>query len=319
MHREEAKQAPPGRNCLAEKLGIHINFLTVNCEQAEEIEERFKISRLPTVAFFRPGFNTDNYHLLSCHDDIPNDSDKVVLDFFLEKVLSTAEFQVLRRGATEKPHQDFEELAVSEDGNSSTTTKKSKKSLLNHFSPSGYYGCRACSLPLYSAKAKYESGCGWPAFEKCYFTSATETSTSGNSTRLPHVSFKHDESFGKSRLEITCARCSSHLGHLFVGHKANINHDKDGSITTAGLTPPAGPGSPKTVDERHCVNSLGLKYFNEDVDAIVNAVLISKGIIEEGGLKAQVSRVVLDSLDDVKYGKSDERNTPITEGIKKST
>jgi len=64
-------------------------------------------------------------------------------DTFWKQKLSSTEYRVLRKKGTEIP-------------NSSR--------LNHHFPKTGYYGCRACGNPLYSYKAKFDSGCGWPAF-----------------------------------------------------------------------------------------------------------------------------------------------------------
>lgn len=66
---------------------------------------------------------------------------------------------------------------------------------LDHWAP-GTYGCVACGTPLFGSKAKYESGCGWPAFYEA----------------LPGaVSLEP----GTDSPEATCAKCGSHLGHRF--------------------------------------------------------------------------------------------------------
>merc|ERR1719311_2007071 len=62
----------------------------------------------------------------------------------------------------------------------------------NKFQPSqGYFACRKCGLPIYSYEAKFESGCGWPAFDKCY-AGALATAR---------------EEDGTGRTEIVCANC----------------------------------------------------------------------------------------------------------------
>ncbi|KAL1524243.1 hypothetical protein AB1Y20_019148 [Prymnesium parvum] len=88
----------------------------------------------------------------------------------------------------------------------------------------GHFVCRACKNPLYSAASKFKSGCGWPAFDKCYSKSvATHTDADGH------------------RIEITCAACGGHLGHVFQNE---------------GFTP---------TNERHCVNSVSVKFVKGDV------------------------------------------------------
>jgi len=85
----------------------------------------------------------------------------------------------------------------------------------------GHFVCRACKHPLYSAQAKFDSGCGWPAFDKCYVGGV-------------HMSL--DTSHGLKRIEITCWNCGGHLGHVFLGEKHS------------------------DTDERHCVNSMSIKF-----------------------------------------------------------
>lgn len=65
---------------------------------------------------------------------------------------------------------------------------------------SGTYNCAACGNPLFSSDAKFDSGTGWPSFD----------------TALPGaVKEEADDSMGMRRTEILCARCGSHLGHVF--------------------------------------------------------------------------------------------------------
>ena len=85
----------------------------------------------------------------------------------------------------------------------------------------GYFECRACKNPLYSAASKFNSGCGWPAFDKCYKDA---------------LSVEVDKSLGMTRIEIMCNNCGGHLGHVFEGE---------------GFT---------NTNERHCVNSLSMKF-----------------------------------------------------------
>lgn len=86
----------------------------------------------------------------------------------------------------------------------------------------GYFACKACGNPLYSWQSKFDSGCGWPAFDRNF---------------KGGVNTHEDRSFGMRRVEITCARCDGHLGHVFEGE---------------GFT---------DTDERHCVNSVSVKYI----------------------------------------------------------
>jgi len=96
----------------------------------------------------------------------------------------------------------------------------------NKFYPTkGYFACKVCRTPLYSAISKFNSGCGWPAFDKCYKGS---------------VHTERDTTFGMMRVEITCFTCGGHLGHVFEKER---------------LTP---------TNERHCVNSISVVYVDEE-------------------------------------------------------
>lgn len=97
-----------------------------------------------------------------------------------------------------------------------------------HYPSSGVYNCAGCDAPLYKADTKFKSGCGWPA----YFDA------------IPGAVTRHvDRSFGAERTEIVCSKCGGHLGHVFKGE-----------------------GFPTPTDERHCVNSVSLR-FDKDVKA----------------------------------------------------
>jgi peptide-methionine (R)-S-oxide reductase len=89
-----------------------------------------------------------------------------------------------------------------------------------HTKTQGMYRCRACGIELFSSDTKFDSGSGWPSFDEA----------------LPdRIQFIEDRSYGTLRVEIRCARCGSHLGHLFEGEH---------------MTPK---------NARYCVNSLSLK------------------------------------------------------------
>jgi len=95
-----------------------------------------------------------------------------------------------------------------------------------HMPDTGVYTCAGCDAPLYKANHKFKSGCGWPA----YFDN------------IPGAVTRHtDSSHGMERIEIVCSNCGGHLGHVFKGE-----------------------GYDTPTDERHCVNSVSMKFSPED-------------------------------------------------------
>lgn len=119
--------------------------------------------------------------------------------------LSPEEYRVLRESGTER--------AFTGEYNDTKTT--------------GLYECRACGAELFRSDTKFASHCGWPSFYDPANSDAVELLV--------------DRSLGTVRTEVRCARCGSHLGHVFEGE---------------------GYGTP--TDQRYCINSVSLKMVPAD-------------------------------------------------------
>jgi peptide-methionine (R)-S-oxide reductase len=91
----------------------------------------------------------------------------------------------------------------------------------------GVYSCRACGAELFTSREKFESHCGWPSFYDARNSDAVE--------------LVDDHSHGMVRTEVRCARCGSHLGHVFEGE-----------------------GYPTPTDQRYCINSISMRLVADE-------------------------------------------------------
>lgn len=113
--------------------------------------------------------------------------------------LTAEQYHVLRKAGTERPFS----------------------SALNKNEKAGTYHCAACNTPVFKSEHKFDSGTGWPSFDR---------EIKGN------VAFSTDYDLGYARTEEHCATCGGHLGHVF----------DDGPRNTTG--------------KRHCINGVALKF-----------------------------------------------------------
>ncbi|MGH9136875.1 MAG: peptide-methionine (R)-S-oxide reductase MsrB [Acidimicrobiales bacterium] len=119
--------------------------------------------------------------------------------------LTPAQYDILRRKGTEPPFTG--QYTYNKD--------------------SGMYVCAACGAELFASDTKFESESGWPSFYEPAIGDNIET---------------HDDlSHGMRRIEVTCARCGGHLGHVF-------------------------PDGPNPTGLRYCINSLSLEFQPEEAD-----------------------------------------------------
>lgn len=119
------------------------------------------------------------------------------------KQLTPEQYHVLREAGTERPHgKTYEEFKAQ---------------------GAGTYVCGGCGAELFSSAHKFDSHCGWPSFY--------------DPANAKNVRTREDRSFGSVRVEVLCAKCNGHLGHVFKGE-----------------------GFPTPTDQRYCINGVALKF-----------------------------------------------------------
>ena len=101
-------------------------------------------------------------------------------------------------------------------------TERAFTSELNYINNEGIYACKACGTPLFKSEYKFDSGSGWPSFDRAI---------EGN------VEYTVDYKLGYARTEEHCAVCGGHLGHVFDD------------------------GPSKTTGKRHCINGASLTFI----------------------------------------------------------
>ena len=153
----------------------------------------------------KPMQQTQSIGGIEVRETSPERKDKVIkTDAEWQKILTPEQYKILRSKGTEAAFCGGY-LANKEDG---------------------IYRCVGCDLPLFKSDAKFESGTGWPSFFQPYSSE--------------NVWLKADNSYGMNRVEVLCARCDGHLGHVF----------EDGPRDKTGL--------------RYCINSEVLRFEKTD-------------------------------------------------------
>lgn len=118
-------------------------------------------------------------------------------------LLTPEQYHVLREAGTERPHgKAYEEFKAQ---------------------GAGTYVCGGCGAELFSSAHKFDSHCGWPSFY--------------DPANAKNVRTREDRAFGVTRVEVLCAKCNGHLGHVFKGE-----------------------GFPTPTDQRYCINGVALKF-----------------------------------------------------------
>lgn len=136
---------------------------------------------------------------LSCQNINSQTTETMKDETYWKEQLTPEEYHVLREKGTERPYTG----------------------VYNDFFEEGSYICAACGHELFDSNTKFDSHCGWPSFDQA---------------KEGAVKYYKDNSYGMQRIEVTCAKCDGHLGHVF----------DDGPKETTGV--------------RYCMNSISMKF-----------------------------------------------------------
>jgi len=182
----------------------NIKFPSVFIRSNEKLEEIISATEINEIKNLDQLIGLLNQKLYQQGIDMKKQKKNELTEEEWKKKLTPEEFHILREKGTERPF----------------TGEYDK------FYKDGTYKCAGCGTELFTSSSKYDSGCGWPAFYEAMPEKIQESA---------------DNSFGMTRVEITCENCGGHLGHVF----------NDG---------------PQPSGLRYCVNSISLDFDSKDKD-----------------------------------------------------
>ena len=182
----------------------NIKFPSVFIRSNEKLDQIISATEINEIKDLDQLIGLLNHKLYQQGIDMKKQKKNELTEEEWKKKLTPEEFHILREKGTERPF----------------TGEYDK------FYKDGTYKCAGCGTELFTSSSKYDSGCGWPAFYEAMPDKIQEST---------------DNSFGMTRVEITCENCGGHLGHVF----------NDG---------------PQPSGLRYCVNSISLDFDSKDKD-----------------------------------------------------